>query len=102
MMICPHCTTHNPPGSNFCQQCGRPIGTPPDATVALANLRQTILGPREQNLELAKLFASRTRLVVGRAPDCDVRLPHPSVSRYHARLERREGGLSLTDLGSVN
>jgi ABC-type multidrug transport system ATPase subunit len=48
------------------------------------------------------LFGTRDRLVIGRAPDCDVCLPHPTVSRYHALLERRRSGLRLRDLGSVN
>ena len=48
------------------------------------------------------LFASKARVVIGRAADCDVCLPHPTVSRYHALLERRPEGLGLRDLGSVN
>jgi ABC-type multidrug transport system ATPase subunit len=65
-------------------------------------MRHTLLGLREKKLELSQLFGGKTRLVVGRAPDCDVCLPHPSVSRYHARFERRDGSLYLADLGSVN
>src|SRR5262249_36529134 len=34
--------------------------------------------------------------------DCDIVLPHPTVSRYHALLERLPEGLRLRDLGSVN
>ena len=48
------------------------------------------------------LFAAKNRLVIGRAPDCDVCLPHPMVSRYHALLERQPEGLRLRDLASVN
>ncbi|MFZ8360605.1 FHA domain-containing protein, partial [Staphylococcus aureus] len=36
------------------------------------------------------------------AADCDIRLDHPSVSRYHARFELRGGVLHVGDLGSVN
>lgn len=39
-------------------------------------------------------------VVVGRAPDCDVVLPSPSVSRRHATLELRDGQLLLADAGS--
>jgi hypothetical protein len=39
---------------------------------------------------------------VGRGEDNDVVIPHPSVSRAHARLMRRDGGYELTDLGSTN
>ncbi|HKI16953.1 MAG TPA: FHA domain-containing protein, partial [Isosphaeraceae bacterium] len=32
----------------------------------------------------------------------DVVIPHPSVSRAHARLLRRDGSFQLTDLNSTN
>src|SRR5262249_25538546 len=51
---------------------------------------------------LEKLFDAGSRVVIGRAPDCDVCLQHPSVSRYHALLERLPEGLRLSDLRSVN
>jgi ABC-type multidrug transport system ATPase subunit len=51
---------------------------------------------------LELLFAQRDFLILGRSDDCDVRLEHPSVSRRHARLERRTSGLWLSDLGGVN
>src|SRR5437867_7916770 len=41
------------------------------------------------------------RLVIGRAEDCDLRIPHESVSRRHAILSGR-GGWHLEDLGSSN
>ena len=53
-------------------------------------------------MPVAELFAAKGRLVVGRAPDCDICLPHPMVSRYHALLERLPEGLRLRDLASVN
>ncbi|XP_026551387.1 kanadaptin [Pseudonaja textilis] len=34
-------------------------------------------------------FAGRSRLLVGRAPGCDLSLAHPCVSRHHAVLQRR-------------
>jgi ABC-type multidrug transport system ATPase subunit/ABC-type multidrug transport system permease subunit len=51
---------------------------------------------------LETLFAQKTQVVIGRAPDCDICLPHPSISRYHALLERTHDGLRLRDLNSVN
>ena len=43
------------------------------------------------------------RLSVGRAADCDLSLPHPSVSKIHAAiLMNREGTLLISDTGSVN
>jgi DNA-binding NtrC family response regulator len=40
--------------------------------------------------------------VVGSSAECDVVIPHPSVSRRHARLEIAEGGAALVELGSRN
>jgi ABC-type multidrug transport system ATPase subunit len=59
------------------------------------------LPPRHQ-ISVGDLFGAKNRLVVGRAPDCDICLPHPMISRYHALLERRPEGLRLRDLASVN
>ena len=41
-------------------------------------------------------------LLVGRGPDCDVVLEHPTVSRRHARLHYRDGTWILHDLDSKN
>jgi hypothetical protein len=38
--------------------------------------------------------------LVGRGADCDVVLPHPTVSRQHARLEVHQGRCFLRDVGS--
>ena len=39
---------------------------------------------------------------LGRAPECDVFLDDEGVSRYHAKVVRREGKLVLLDLESTN
>jgi hypothetical protein len=41
-------------------------------------------------------------LRLGRAPDCEVVLPSPHVSRYHAELVVDATGARLRDLGSTN
>jgi transcriptional regulator with GAF, ATPase, and Fis domain len=41
------------------------------------------------------------QLVIGRADECDLRVPHESMSRRHALLSGR-GGWHLEDLGSSN
>lgn len=53
-----------------------------------------------EQLDLARL--GKSEIVIGRAPDCDVCLSHPAVSRYHARLRRRRDGWLAEDLGSVD
>lgn len=41
-------------------------------------------------------------LVVGRHPDCNITLEHPSISRFHLRIHSKPSSLSLsvTDLSS--
>lgn len=43
-----------------------------------------------------------TRLVVGREPDCNLRLPCEFVSRHHCALQRDDFALRIRDLGSKN
>jgi two-component system, cell cycle response regulator len=40
--------------------------------------------------------------VIGRTDECAIRNTDASVSRLHARIERREDGFHVTDLGSTN
>jgi pSer/pThr/pTyr-binding forkhead associated (FHA) protein len=42
------------------------------------------------------------RVLVGRAPSADLRLDDPQVSRLHARIEMRDDGVYVEDLGSRN
>lgn len=42
------------------------------------------------------------RVLVGRAPSADVRIDDPRVSRLHARIEMRDDGAYVEDLGSRN
>ncbi|MBS0577447.1 MAG: GGDEF domain-containing protein [Proteobacteria bacterium] len=41
-------------------------------------------------------------IVVGRASDCAIAIPHPSVSRNHCRFWREDGAFWIEDLGSTN
>lgn len=41
-------------------------------------------------------------LLIGRAPDVQIRLRDPSASRVHARLSAGEDGVYISDLGSYN
>lgn len=40
--------------------------------------------------------------LIGRSEDCDVRVPHKSVSKLHCILVKTDGLLLLRDLGSTN
>src|SRR4051812_43603529 len=104
MKTCPSCQSSNADSNHFCQQCGQQLpeasAAPAGATVRWSG--QLVL-PVQKTLggvPLASLFGSKDRLVIGRAADCDVCLPHPMVSRYHALLERKPDGLRLRDLAS--
>ncbi|GIW08609.1 MAG: ABC transporter ATP-binding protein [Dehalococcoidia bacterium] len=51
--------------------------------------------------EERKPLADGTTLI-GRDPDCQIRLVDATISRRHAAIERDNGRLRLTDLGSAN
>jgi ABC-type multidrug transport system ATPase subunit len=104
MKPCPHCQAESPAGSKFCQQCGRPLDPGPttEATVKMTATQFAARAPTQQTFDVSALLAGKSRLVVGRAPDCDISLQHPSVSRYHALIEKRPDGLFVRDLSSVN
>ncbi|HEX8913979.1 MAG TPA: ATP-binding cassette domain-containing protein [Humisphaera sp.] len=53
-------------------------------------------------LRFDDLFAVVNPIVIGRDAECTVHLPHPTVSTYHAILERQpDGGLIVQDLESA-
>jgi len=72
------------------------------ATVAGAGVQEVFLyaehGPGTGQL----LPIGEGALILGRSSSCDLRLPHASISRRHARLTRRGERLFLEDLGSQN
>jgi adenylate cyclase len=72
---------------------------------------RTPLKPAEKNVcrlrfhddERDRVFTIGDRpALIGRASDCDLRIQHDSISRYHCRIERDEDGWTLRDLGSKN
>jgi ABC-type multidrug transport system ATPase subunit/ribosomal protein L25 (general stress protein Ctc) len=128
MKTCPRCGAANPDDFKFCQQCGQAVesgraaadwminpspeasASPPDATVRWTGQpppphrkgAEATGAALRRAVSLDVLFGNKQRLVIGRAPDCDVCLAHPTISRYHALLERLPEGLRLRDLQSVN
>lgn len=52
---------------------------------------------------LIKYLQTKQEIIIGRSPDCDVVLDHPSVSRTHARVSKSSSGkFQITDLNSLN
>lgn len=49
-----------------------------------------------------KTYRFGRRILVGRSPSADLKLDDPSVSRLHARIEMRDDGVYVEDLGSRN
>jgi ABC-type multidrug transport system ATPase subunit len=115
MKKCLTCGRTNPADHKFCQQCGRILdnGTspPPDAgrgdeTIMTGTpaARPALRAEPRRSRSIDEVFASgKARLIIGRSPDCDILLSHPTISRRHAQLERlSDGRLMLTDLDSSN
>jgi FHA domain/Domain of unknown function (DUF1707) len=72
-------------------------------TAASGFARQLRRSWRAPWLEPLALPAATDRsLTIGRAPDCDLVLSHPTVSRRHAQLRPRARGWELVDVGSTN
>jgi hypothetical protein len=51
---------------------------------------------------LVRLLDDDTHYRIGRGADCEVRIDHPSVSRFHAEIEGRANDWHLHDTGSKN
>lgn len=55
-----------------------------------------------KNREVKSKRLEKDPLVIGRDPECDIRLDNSAVSRHHARIERQGEVYVLRDLGSAN
>lgn len=47
-------------------------------------------------------IAGKNEIKIGRERNCDITLPHISVSKYHAKITRERDGYYITDLQSTN
>jgi predicted component of type VI protein secretion system len=67
-------------------------------------IRLVVRVPRGTTTDVSEHTFTRATIIVGRSPDCDLVLPGDEVrvSRQHIRLERREAGYLMVDLGSRN
>lgn len=52
--------------------------------------------------ELDKFLLGKGKVVIGRTPDCDIKIDNPAISRKHASIEFANGEYMITDLGSSN
>ncbi len=59
----------------------------------------TILTPP---LAKKKFLLTKNQIQIGRTEDNDISIDHPSVSRYHARIEKKASGYRIVDLDSAN
>lgn len=65
-------------------------------------LRDALLVVEFQGNVIRTLPLTSEMLTVGRAPDNDLSLQHPAVSRHHLELSANLEGMVVTDRGSVN
>jgi pSer/pThr/pTyr-binding forkhead associated (FHA) protein len=52
--------------------------------------------------ELDKFLLGKGKVVIGRVPDCDIKIDNPAISRRHAEIVCTEQGYTLNDMGSSN
>ena len=76
-----------------------PLPAPPaKGRVASNDPRMVLRGVG--GLHHGRCFSLEDPRVVGRAPDCDIRINEPAMAEHHARLEPHVDGVVLRDLGS--
>ncbi len=63
------------------------------------NLALEFIEPFERENERLDI---ETAIVIGRSPECDIRLDDNFLSSRHARVANDSGDLSIEDLGSTN
>ena len=130
-MRCPDCGFDDPEDLAFCSECGRPRGPAARSSVAEAPGRGASFQSRfspgalptqvdaapggfpdsapparlvgvDGPLEGAEFILDRPELVIGRRPDCEIRVPENGVSRQHAWLRATADGFIIEDAGSAN
>ena len=120
---CPECGFVNPEGANYCQKCGAYLGRPEGAdepttmTYKVDETGEYTPVDIEEEVEDAgaalviragggrageSFQITGDRMSIGRTPDAGVFLDDVTVSRNHALLVRREDGIYIDDLGSLN
>jgi pSer/pThr/pTyr-binding forkhead associated (FHA) protein len=120
---CPECGFVNPEGANYCQKCGAYLARQEgeeDPTTMTYKVDETgeyqpvdidevveqagaALVIRSGGGRSGESFTIEgDRIGIGRSPDAEVFLDDVTVSRNHALMVRRQDGLYIDDLGSLN
>jgi uncharacterized Zn finger protein (UPF0148 family) len=122
---CPECGFVNAEGANYCQKCGaylqqRTEGSKEDPTTVTYRVDDTgDMHPvdidevvQEAGAALViragggrageSVTVEEDRMTIGRTPDAALFLDDVTVSRNHALLVRRQDGIYIDDLGSLN
>jgi len=118
-LFCTRCGHPNRDDARFCAKCGAPLDT--DSTVSLTPVETDDEASDEFPFPRDELDAGQALLLVKRGPNAgstflldadasslgrdtssDVFLDDITVSRKHARIERRDGGFFVKDVGSLN
>ena len=120
---CPECGFVNPEGANYCQKCGAYLGRseggddPTTMTYKVDETGEYTPVDIEEEVEDAgaalvirsgggrageSFQIQGDRMSIGRTPDAGVFLDDVTVSRNHALLVRRQDGIYIDDLGSLN
>jgi len=125
--FCNSCGHRNPPVSTFCSACGTVLDHPDERTIVLAKVDELQDAPGDQdNVHVAlseihgqvgscgllvmrsgersgeRFNITQDRIEIGRNPECSVCLDDVTVSRRHAELRCTDGGVVVTDMGSLN
>lgn len=91
-----------PLSSNYgAEQSRSRVRTPAESALAYVPGMPVVIRIATGNAA-GRVIALSQGLTLGRETDNDVALIDPKISRYHARIEPRDGAWVLSDLGSTN
>lgn len=68
----------------------------------MSELRDAMLVAQEDRISKRKWPLSSSRVIIGRAPMCDLQINDRRVSRRHAEIRWTSNGYTVRDLGSTN
>jgi putative nucleotidyltransferase with HDIG domain len=93
-MKCSHCGFDNDTAGKFCGSCGTPLPVPDPPEFHLATV--------EDSGQIVRTTLNKPVFYIGRSHDCDLVIPHASISRQHALISSQGGVYYLEDLRSKN